>query len=310
MSKHCRVTLIEADGRLGGHSNTVDVMTANGPVPVDTGFIVYNEWNYPNLVRLFQTIGVKTEVSDMSFSASINNGSFEYSGTSFLSMIGQKTNIVRLRFWQMVGDILRFYREAADTLDAADTRTTLGSYLDKHGYSDAFARFHLLPMAAAIWSASLEDMRAHPVAAFARFFADHGLLKLVNRPAWRTVVGGSREYAGKLTARYADRIRVRCGVKTILRDAAGKIWGIDHGLTFNEYPKLRTVLWQYAGCPIAPELVSDLERIELEWAAIACLLAPHISPIELEAFRNRVNRIARSGIYPELDPRRNIPYGW
>lgn len=108
-----------------------------------------------------------------------------------------------------------------------------------------------------------------------------------------------------LIANNADRKIGHC-----LRDASGKIWGIDHGLTFNEYPKLRTVLWQYAGCPIAPELIDDLERIELEWDAVEQLLAPHISEIELEAFRNRVNRIARGGAYPELDPRRNIPYGW
>jgi len=227
-SSRYRVTVYERELRVGGHTHTVDVDTPVGPVPVDTGFIVYNEQNYPNLTALFRHLGVRTQKSEMTFGVSLDKGGLEYSSL-LKGLAAQPANFLRRDYLTMWRDLLRFYREAADTLDAADTRTTLGSYLDKHGYSDAFARFHLLPMAAAIWSASLEDMRAHPVAAFARFFADHGLLKLVNRPAWRTVVGGSREYARKLTARYADRIRMRCGVKTILRDAAGVTIIDDNG---------------------------------------------------------------------------------
>lgn len=219
-SSRCRVTVYERELRVGGHTHTVDVDTPVGRIPVDTGFIVYNEANYPNLTALFRHLGVHTQKSEMTFAVSLDKGGLEYS--SMLSgLVAQPFNFLRNDYLTMWRDVLRFYREAEETLDAADTRTTLGAYLDARGYSDAFARFHLLPMAAAIWSSSLEDMRAHPVAAFARFFADHGLLKLVNRPAWRTVVGGSREYAKKLTARYADRIRLRCGARTILRDATG-----------------------------------------------------------------------------------------
>ncbi|HWU61339.1 MAG TPA: FAD-dependent oxidoreductase [Ensifer sp.] len=230
MSKHCRVTLIEADSRPGGHSNTVDVMTPNGPVPVDTGFIVYNEWNYPNLVRLFQTIGVKTEVSDMSFSASINNGSFEYSGTSFLSMIGQKTNIVRLRFWQMVGDILRFYREAPVAAKRAEAREmTLGEFLDREGYSKSFVDNHILPMGAAIWSTTAKEMRSYPLVAFIRFFESHGLLSILNRPVWRTVSGGSRQYVQRILADFDGEVRLNSPVRSVRRSAEGVLVDCGQG---------------------------------------------------------------------------------
>ncbi|MGN6148569.1 MAG: NAD(P)/FAD-dependent oxidoreductase [Rhizomicrobium sp.] len=223
------VTVYERELRIGGHSHTVEVDTPAGRIPVDTGFIVYNEQNYPNLTALFRHLGVHTQKSEMTFGVSLDKGGLEYS--SLVSgLAAQPSNFLRRDYLTMWRDLLRFYREAPETLNADDTRTTLGSYLDTHGYSEAFARFHLLPMAAAIWSASLEDMRAHPVAAFARFFTDHGLLKLVNRPQWRTVTGGSREYVKALTARYADRIRVRCGANAILRDAMGvTVIGDDGG---------------------------------------------------------------------------------
>jgi len=227
-SSRCHITVYERELRVGGHTHTVDVDTPIGRIPVDTGFIVYNEANYPNLTALFHHIGVRTEPSEMTFGVSLDNGALEYSST-LSGLAAQPSNFLRNDYLTMWQDLLRFYRTAEKTLDANDTGTTLGAYLDTHGYSDAFARFHLLPMAAAIWSSSLEDMRAHPVAAFARFFADHGLLKLVNRPAWRTVTGGSQEYVKKLTALYADRIRVRCGVNAILRDATGVTIIDDNG---------------------------------------------------------------------------------
>ncbi|HSM96115.1 MAG TPA: FAD-dependent oxidoreductase [Rhizomicrobium sp.] len=227
-SSRCQVTVYERELRIGGHTHTVEVETPAGRIPVDTGFIVYNEANYPNLTALFRHLGVRTQNSEMTFGVSLDKGGLEYS--SLLSgLTAQPSNFLRSDYRAMWRDLLRFYREAEETLDARDTRTTLGTYLDTRGYSEAFARFHLLPMAAAIWSSSLEDMRAHPVAAFARFFADHGLLKLVNRPRWRTVAGGSQEYAKKLIARYADRVRLRCGVRAILRDAAGVIIVDDNG---------------------------------------------------------------------------------
>ncbi|HEY5337335.1 MAG TPA: FAD-dependent oxidoreductase [Rhizomicrobium sp.] len=228
VSKRHPVTVYERELRLGGHTHTVEVETAHGTVPVDTGFVVYNEPNYPNLTALFAHLGVKTEKSEMTFAVSMDGGALEYS-SQLAGLIAQPSNFARNDYLLMWRDVLRFYREAAQTLSTDDTRTSLGAYLDDHGYSDAFARFHLLPMAAAIWSSSLEDMRAYPVAAFARFFADHGLLKLINRPKWRTVSGGSQEYAKKLTAQYAGSIHLRRGAKTILRDATGVTIIDDHG---------------------------------------------------------------------------------
>lgn len=222
LSRHCRVTLLEAEGRPGGHSNTVDVVTPEGKCPVDTGFIVYNEWNYPNLVRLFQTLGVKTEASDMSFSASLNDGSFEYSGTSFMTMIGQKSNVIRFRFWQMVSDILRFYRHAPQAARRAEAvEMTLGDFLDREGYSKSFVDNHILPMGAAIWSTTAREMRSYPLLAFIRFFESHGLLSLVNRPVWRTVSGGSREYVSRILDDFSGDVRVNAPVSKVSRTADG-----------------------------------------------------------------------------------------
>jgi predicted NAD/FAD-binding protein len=220
VSSHHPVTLYEREQRVGGHTHTVDVETPRGTVPVDMGFIVFNKPNYPNLTALFEHLGVRTEKSRMTFGVSLDDGALEYS-SQVSGLIAQPANFACADYIAMWRDVLRFYREAPETMGTEDTRTTLGEYLDANRYSDAFARFHLLPMAAAIWSTSLDDMRAHPVAAFARFFADHGLLKLVNRPGWHTVTGGSQQYARKLTARYADQIHIRRGAKTILRDATG-----------------------------------------------------------------------------------------
>ncbi len=221
LARNHRVTVYEQDMRVGGHTHTVEVETAGGPVPVDTGFIVYNEPNYPNLTALFRELGVATEASDMTFSVSLDGGALEYSGT-LAGLVAQPGALLRRDYWRMLKDTLRFYREAANLLsDPAAQRMSLGEYLKAHDYSDAFARLHLLPMGAAIWSSSIEDMCAHPAAAFARFFANHGLLKLTGRPLWRTVTGGSREYVKCLTAAYAKDIKVGHGAAAVLRDAEG-----------------------------------------------------------------------------------------
>ncbi len=223
------ITVFEKAAWIGGHCNTVeaacrDLTTGSAArervIPVDTGFIVYNEKTYPNLTALFAHLNVATEPSDMSFSASVNNGAFEYSGYSLWTMLAQKRNLVRPRFWNMVWDIMRFFREAAaDAARPENRRLALGTYLATHGYSDAFLRDYLLPLGSSIWSASLRDMRAYPLEAFVRFFKNHGLLetKQKNRPQWRTVSGGSRSYVRRLTSEFADRIRPNCGVRTVHR---------------------------------------------------------------------------------------------
>ena len=193
LSKRHRVTLYEADARLGGHSNTVDV----GGVSVDTGFIVYNEATYPNFSALLEHLGVATKISEMSFAVSLDDGRLEYSGTGLSGLFAQPRNAVSFRFWGMLRDLLRFYREAPQGADAMGDMS-LDAYLDASGYGKAFRQDHLYPMAAAIWSTPAAEIGEYPARAFIRFCENHGLLKLTNRPLWRTLTGGSRAYVDKL----------------------------------------------------------------------------------------------------------------
>lgn len=218
LAKRHRVTVFGRDRHVGGHANTVEVETPDGPLAVDTGFIVYNTRNYPNLVALFDHLNAPTAESDMSFAVSVANGALEYAGTDLNGLFAQRRNLVNPRFWRMVGDIARFYREAPSLLeDDAGEALTLGDYLDANGYGDAFASDHLLPMAAAIWSTPTHRMRRHPVREFVRFCDSHGLLKLTGRPTWRTVCGGSREYVSRLTASFAASIRLGDPVVSVKR---------------------------------------------------------------------------------------------
>ena len=147
LSRSMDVTLYETEGRAGGHSNTVDVAGHRHPIAVDTGFIVYNDRNYPNLVALFDHLKVPTQASDMSFAASLNDGGFEYSGSGLSGLLGQRSNAVKPRFWSMVSDIMRFYREAPEALKKPGTDTlTLGEFLAREKYGHAFIEDHLLPM--------------------------------------------------------------------------------------------------------------------------------------------------------------------
>lgn len=210
------VTIFEKDDRIGGHTNTV--MTDG--IGVDTGFIVYNDKNYPNLVALFDHFGVDTQATDMSFGVSVGLGNFEYAGSDFWGLIAQKRNLLRPRFWAMVRDILRFYKEApALLLKDEIPNLSLGEFLKQNNYSQSFQRDHLLPMGAAIWSTPVETMLDYPLEAFIRFCDNHGLLQIAERPQWRTVVGGSHEYIKKLTQPYKDHIH--------LNRAAAAVWSED-----------------------------------------------------------------------------------
>jgi predicted NAD/FAD-binding protein len=230
LSKTHNVSVYEQDGRVGGHSNTVFVPGRSGPIAVDTGFIVYNELNYPNLTALFAHLGVETQESEMSFAASLEGGTLEYSGSNLVGLFGQRRNLVRPRFWRMLRDILRFYREAPRLLDG-ETAVTLGEYLERERYSRAFVDDHLLPMAAAIWSTDVASMRDHPARAFVRFCLNHGLMKIVGRPQWRTVTGSSQAYVRRLSAAFADRIMVNAKVSAITRGPAGVMVHDANGTT-------------------------------------------------------------------------------
>jgi uncharacterized protein len=218
LSRRHRVTLFESDQRAGGHSNTVDGNGESRAVAVDTGFIVYNTANYPNLIALFEHLEVPTAVTSMGFSVSLGEGSYEYSGNGIGSLIGNPSNLLRIGHWRMIADMLRFFREARTTLTGeASTGPSLGEYLHTHGYSEAFITRHILPMAAAIWSTPSTEVMRFPAAAFVRFFDNHGLLQVSNRPAWRTVVGGSRQYVRRMLDDTKCRVVVGAPVRSIER---------------------------------------------------------------------------------------------
>ncbi|MGQ3215020.1 MAG: NAD(P)/FAD-dependent oxidoreductase [Shinella sp.] len=234
LSQRHDVSVYEAANRVGGHSNTVEFESSNGRFAVDTGFIVYNEATYPNLTALFRTLDVPTAASNMSFAVSLNEGAFEYSGGTGLGLFAQKSNLVKPRFWSMIRDILRFYRSAPRDL-AMMGGISLDDYLTRNGYGRAFRDDHLYPMAAAIWSTPAMQVGAYPAAGFVNFCCNHGLLELWDRPVWRTVNGGSREYVTRMIHRFADRIRLSTPVEAIrrqpgsveIRDAHGGVSVFD-----------------------------------------------------------------------------------
>jgi uncharacterized protein len=229
LSRSHEVTVYERSDRLGGHSNTVDAITATGRTPVDTGFIVYNEQTYPNLTALFDHLGIATEASEMSFAVSLGGGSLEYSGSNVATVFAQKRNMLRPRFWLMLRDLRRFYNEApAQVARLEAIGSTLGDYLNSEKFGSAFREDHLLPMAAAIWSAPAKAMLDYPAASFIRFHHNHGLLKLKDRPTWRTVSGGSRNYVSAL-AGHLNHIRLNSAVVSVRRDVNGVDVRDEHG---------------------------------------------------------------------------------
>lgn len=212
------VTLIEADRRLGGHSHTNMVEG----VPVDSGFIVFNPPSYPNLVALFKHLGVATKPAPMGFSASLDGGASEYSGAGIGSLVGHASNLVDYGHWRMMLDLGRFFRLAPEwSRTLADDATPLGPFLKAQGFSDAFLERHILPMAAAIWSTPSKQVLAFPAGAFFRFFGNHGLLQVRDRPMWRTVDGGSRRYVEAIEKCLAGRIRLAAPVEAIVRRGDG-----------------------------------------------------------------------------------------
>lgn len=216
------VTLFEAEDRLGGHANTAEAPGRHGPVPVDTGFIVYNEPNYPNFTALLDWLGVASRPADMALSVSLDDGAFEYSSFGALGLFAQKRNLFSARFWGMLRDVGRFYRQGPKDLAALEAPlTSLEAYLEEKGYCQAFRDDHLLPQAAAIWSTPLSAIREYPAAALIRFFQNHGMMSVFGRGLWRTVEGGSRAYVQALKAAFHGDVRTGEAVAGVRRDAAG-----------------------------------------------------------------------------------------
>jgi len=211
------VTVYEAGDYVGGHTHTVDVELDGKPFCVDTGFIVYNDWTYPHFIQLMDELKVPWQPSDMSFSVRCERTGLEYNGTSINSLFAQRRNIARPSFLRMVADIVKFNRRAPALLaDDSDT-LSLGDYLHQERYSRYFIDHYIIPMGAAIWSSRPADMLRFPARFFVEFFSNHGFLSIDDRPTWRVIQGGSREYVKRLTARYADRIHCNTPVASIQR---------------------------------------------------------------------------------------------
>ena len=222
------ITLFEAAPALGGHTATVEVTQNGRNYAVDTGFIVFNDRTYPNFLKLLARIGVASQPAEMSFSVKSPEG-LEYNGHNLDTLFAQRSNLLSPRFYRFVAEILRFNRQARAWLAGRSAvgqmpaEQTLGAFLQAGGFSDYFARHYILPMGAAIWSSTLADMRAFPLGFFLRFFQNHGLLDVANRPQWYVIPGGSRQYLGPLTAGWQQQIRLACPVQGIRRVADGVV---------------------------------------------------------------------------------------
>jgi len=220
-SRRHNVTLYEAEARLGGHANTVTVETGIGPIDVDTGFIVFNSGNYPNFEALLDYLDVNSIAAEMSFSASIGGGDFEYAST-FGGLLAQPGNLFSRDYWRMIAEIVKFYRQAEGLIDSPKLDgVTLGEFLDREGYSQALIDRHILPMSAAIWSCPAETIRSFPMRAFVRFFSNHRLFRIGAPTYWRTVRGGSRTYVEALTTDMRGPFRRRTAVRSVARTASG-----------------------------------------------------------------------------------------
>lgn len=223
LSREHDVVLFEANDYLGGHTHTRMVESGGKQYPVNTGFIVYNDWTYPNFIKLMEQLGVASEASDMSFSVRCENTGLEYNGTSFNSLFAQRINFLRPSFLKMIWDILRFNRETVAAVEAGtlDETQSLSEYLASNGYSDSFKHRYIIPMGAAIWSAPVEVMMNFPLKFFLQFFNNHGMLSVDDRPQWRVLSGGSQAYIEPMIAPFKDNVRLSCPVSSVSRSDAG-----------------------------------------------------------------------------------------
>jgi len=223
LSRHHEVTVFEAASWIGGHTHTIDVHWQGRDYAVDTGFIVFNDWTYPNFIRLLDHLGVASRPTEMSFSVHDPASGLEYNGHNLDSLFAQRRNLLSPGFWGMLRDILRFNRRAIADLDGGRiaATTTLGDYLREHGYGQRFIDHYVVPMGSAIWSMSRADMLDFPLQFFVRFCRNHGLLSVNRRPQWRVVAGGSRSYVEPLCRSFIGRIRLNCPVAWVARDDEG-----------------------------------------------------------------------------------------
>ena len=220
LSTRYRVHLFEANDYIGGHTHTVDITVEGVPCAVDTGFIVFNDRTYPNFMRLLDELAVPFQKTEMSFSVRNDGIGLEYNGHTLGTLFAQRRNLVSPSFLRMLMDIVRFNRQVKKTSADPDCQT-LGEFLDARRFGSLFRDNYLFPMVAAIWSMGLDDIRQFPLPFFVRFFDNHGLLNLVDRPQWYTITGGSRSYIPKITDRFTDHIHLSSPVRKIVRESTG-----------------------------------------------------------------------------------------
>lgn len=221
LHKNHVITVFEARGQVGGHTDTHAIELAGKRWNVDTGFIVFNDWTYPHFIRLMNELGVKWQDSKMSFSVKCERTGLEYKGGDLNGLFAQRRNLMRPSFLKMIADILRFNEQAPQWLESGDDQTSLGDYLSERKFSDAFIRHYIIPMGAAIWSASEADMLRFPAHYFLRFFKNHGMLQVRNRPVWRVIQGGSSNYLAPLISGFKDNIRLNSPIESVRRDSQG-----------------------------------------------------------------------------------------
>lgn len=223
LSKNHQVTVFESAPCIGGHTATIKIDIAGEQQAIDTGFIVYNDWTYPNFIRLLDEIGVESRPAEMSFSVSCLSSGLEYAGSNFNTLFADRSNLLRFKYWQMLLQIVRFNRQAISDLESnrLPADATLKDYLAQNNYNRLFVEKYLVPMGAAIWSSGTDEMLDIPLLFFVRFFKNHGLLSVKNRPQWRTIVGGSAAYLEPLTAAFADNIHTDVSIEKITRTEQG-----------------------------------------------------------------------------------------
>jgi predicted NAD/FAD-binding protein len=213
------IVVYEANDYVGGHTHTVDVELHGRRYAIDTGFIVFNDWTYPSFIALLEELGVESQPSNMSFSLRCERTGLEYNGTSLNALFAQRRNLANPAFLRMLADVVRFNARSTALLAAPDDGLTLGEYLERHRYSRDFIERYIVPMGKSIWSATKSAMMGFPVRFFVEFFERHGFLSVNDRPTWRAVRGGSREYVKRLTAPFRHRIRLRTPVAGVRRES-------------------------------------------------------------------------------------------
>ncbi len=217
------IEVFEANDYIGGHTATKTVSEGDRALAIDTGFIVFNDWTYPNFIKLMNSLGVESQPSEMSFSVVSQAANLEYNGHDLNSLFAQRRNLVRPRFWRLLNEILKFNKACKDLMRRGrDTSSmTLGSYIDELGLSHDFAQYYILPMCAAIWSSTLAQTRDFPLTFFLQFFNNHGLLNVADRPQWYTIKGGSNQYVAPLIAPFKDNIRLATPVTSVTKGKEG-----------------------------------------------------------------------------------------